>query len=124
MITRIWTLTLKEVIQLWRDRMILLFVILGPISELTLVAWATSGSIEHIPTVVVDQDRTPTSRRFLQSLENTATFDANYYVPDEVAARSIVDAGTALVAVLIPPGFERSLVAVDDGQLRCKSSSM
>jgi ABC-2 type transport system permease protein len=115
MITRIWTLTLKEVIQLWRDRMILLFVILGPISELTLVAWATSGSIEHIPTVVVDQDRTPTSRRFLQALKNTATFDANYYVPDEVAARSIVDAGTALVAVLIPPGFERSLVAVDDG---------
>jgi ABC-2 type transport system permease protein len=114
MITRIWTLTLKEVIQLWRDRMILLFVVLGPISELTLVAWATSGSIEHIPTVVVDQDRTPTSRRFLQALENTATFDANQYVQDEAAARSTVDAGTALVAVLIPSGFERSLVAVED----------
>jgi ABC-2 type transport system permease protein len=115
MITRIWTLTLKEIIQLWRDKMILFFVILGPVSELTLVAWATSGNIEHIPTAIVDWDHTPTSRRFLQAMENTATFDADYYLQDEVEAHALVDAGSALVAVLIPAGFEQNLVALDKG---------
>jgi ABC-2 type transport system permease protein len=115
MFTRIWNLTVKEVIQLWRDRMILLFVILGPISELSLVAWATSGAIEHIPTAIVDRDQTPASRRFIQTLANTATFDANYYVQDEQEARSLVNAGTALVAVFIPTGFEKDLIAADRG---------
>jgi ABC-2 type transport system permease protein len=110
MFTRIWNLALKEMIQLWRDKMILIFIILGPVSELTLVAWATSGDIEHIPTAVVDWDRTPTSRQFVESLVNTQTFDADYYVQNEAAARSLVHDGTALVAILIPAAFEQRLI--------------
>jgi ABC-2 type transport system permease protein len=112
MITRIWNLAVKELIELWRDKMILLFVFFGPVSELALVAWATSGSIEHIPTAIVDWDRTATSRALIQALENTGTFDASYYLPDEQEARNLVDAGTVLVAVLIPSGFEQSLAAL------------
>lgn len=115
MLARTWHLMLKEIIQLWRDKLILIFIILGPVSELTLVAWATSGDIEHIPTAIVDWDRTATSRQFVQTLENTDTFDADYYLEDELEARSLVDAGTALVAVLIPTGFEEALVAFNRG---------
>ena len=82
MLTRIWTLAVKELLQLWRDKLILLFVLLGPVSELALVAWATSGDIEHIPTAVVDRDRSAASRELVQALENTETFDADYYVAD------------------------------------------
>jgi ABC-2 type transport system permease protein len=114
MLTRVWTLTAKELIQLWRDKMILLFVFLGPVSELALVAWATSGDIDHLPTAIVDQDRTASSRALVQSLENTDTFDADYYPLDEEEARGLVDSGAALVAVLIPPGFEEHLLALDN----------
>ncbi|MGD2206257.1 MAG: ABC transporter permease [Anaerolineae bacterium] len=113
MFTRIWNLALKEIIQLWRDKMILIFIILGPVSELTLVAWATSADIEHIPTAIVDRDRSATSRRLVRTLENTDTFDADYYLSDEAEAQSLVDTGTALVAVLIPVGFEKDLLALD-----------
>jgi ABC-2 type transport system permease protein len=115
MFTRIWNLALKDMIQLWRDRLILIFIILGPVSELTLVAWATSGDIEHIPTAVVDWDRTPTSRHLVQTLVNTETFDADFYPRDEVEARALINAGTALVAVLIPAGFEEDLAALNTG---------
>jgi ABC-2 type transport system permease protein len=115
MLARICNLTFKEIVQLWRDKMILLFVILGPMTELTLVAWATSGDIEHIPAAIVDLDRSPTSRRFVRALENTATFDADYFPADEAEARSLVDAGTALVAVLIPADFEETLIAIYAG---------
>ncbi len=115
MVARTWNLTLKELLQLWRDKMILLFVLLGPVSELVLVAWATSGDIEHIPMAVLDQDRSASSRRLVQALENTGTFDANFYLSSEEEVRAMVDAGTALVALLIPAGFEGDLVAGNRG---------
>ncbi len=110
MITRILTLASKELVQLWRDRMILLFVFLGPVSELALVAWATSGDIGHLPMAVVDHDLTPASRALVQALENTGTLDADYYPADAGAAAALVDGGTALVAVLIPRGFGQELL--------------
>jgi ABC-2 type transport system permease protein len=111
MLTRILNLAIKELLQLWRDKMILLFVFFGPVSELALVAWATSGDIAHIPTAIVDRDRSPTSRALVRALENTETFDAGYYPRDEQEARVLVDMGTVLVAVLIPPGFEETVIA-------------
>jgi ABC-2 type transport system permease protein len=114
MFTRVWNLATKELLHLWRDRLILLFVFFGPISELALVAWATSGDIEHVPTAVVDRDRSAASRALLQALENTETFDADYYLQNEEEARALVDSGTVLVAVLIPPGFEEQLLSSGD----------
>jgi ABC-2 type transport system permease protein len=113
MFTRIWNLAAKELLQLWRDKMILIFVFLGPISELALVAWATSGDIDHIPTAIVDRDRSPASRALVQVLENSGTFDADYYPLDEHQAGALVNAGTVLVAVLIPPGFGDALAMME-----------
>lgn len=114
MLTRVWNLAIKELIQLWRDKMILLFVLLGPVSELALVAWATSGDIEHLPTAIVDQDRTEASRALVRALENTETFDADFHLLDKESARDLVDSGTALVAVLIPTGFQEQLLTLDN----------
>jgi ABC-2 type transport system permease protein len=110
MLIRIWNLAIKELLQLWRDKMILLFVFFGPITELALVAWATSGDIEHIPTAIVDRDRSPASRRLVQTLENTATFDADFFPSSEEEARDLVERGAALVALVVPPDFEEHLV--------------
>jgi ABC-2 type transport system permease protein len=114
MIVRTWNLATKELLHLWRDKMILLFVFMGPISELALVAWATSGDIEHIPTAIIDRDRSAASRALVQALENTETFEANYYPRDEEEARALVDGGTVLVALLIPLDFEEQLVRVGE----------
>ena len=113
MLTRIWNLAIKEFLHLWRDKLILLFVFFGPVTELALVAWATSGDIEHLPTAVVDRDRSAASRELVEALENTATFDADYYPQDMEGARDLIDAGVALAAVVIPPDFEGSLQGVD-----------
>ncbi|MGD8399270.1 MAG: ABC transporter permease [Anaerolineae bacterium] len=113
MLTRIGNLAFKELLQLWRDKMILLFVFFGPVTELALVAWATSGDIEHLPTAVVDQDHSPASRALVRTLENTGTFDAAYYPADRASAQALVHRGTALVALVIPDDFEESLARPD-----------
>ncbi len=109
MIYRTWNLILKELIQLWRDRLLVLFITLGPVMELVLVAWATSGEIERIPTAIVDLDRSPASRSLVQALDNSRTFDPRFYPDDVEAAQDLVERGTALVAVLIPPDFQEQL---------------
>jgi ABC-2 type transport system permease protein len=110
MLVRIWNLTTKEILQLWRDKLILLFVLLGPVTELAMVAWATSGDIDHIPTAVVDRDVSAASRELVQALENTETFDTDFFPQSEEEARALVDSGAALVAILIPPGFQERMV--------------
>ena len=115
MLNRIWSLVIKELLQLWRDKLLLIFVILGPLTELTLVAWATSAPIEHIPTAIVDRDRSAASRRLVQALVNTRTFDAQFYLESEAHAREMVDAGTAPVAVLIPSNFGEKLADLRSG---------
>lgn len=114
MIFRIWNLTIKELLHLWRDKMILLFVFFGPITELALVAWATSGDIDHLPTAVVDRDHSASSRALVQALENTDAFDAELYPKNEGEAQALVDTGTVLAAVLIPANFEQQLMGLGE----------
>ena len=62
MLHRIWNLVVKEFIQLFRDRLLAPFVLLGPLTELLMVAWSTAQGIDHLPTAVLDLDRTVASR--------------------------------------------------------------
>jgi len=116
MVTRIWNLIIKEFIQLWRDKLLVAFIILGPVSELILVAWATSGEIKHIPTAVIDYDRSQASRALVQSLVNTETFDVLFWPEDEGEALEMVGKTTALAALTIPPDFAERLEGAARGQ--------
>lgn len=109
MFRRVWHLVTKELIHLRRDILLVSFIVLGPVSELTLIAWSTSADIEHLPTAIVDQDRTEASRALALALENSETFDANYYPANERELRALVDAGTVVSGVLIPSGFAEGL---------------
>jgi ABC-2 type transport system permease protein len=114
MIYRIWNLIIKEFIQLFRDRLLGPFVLLGPLTELLLVAWSTSQGINHLPTAVLDLDQTAASRGLVMAMTNSETF-APYPVAalDEIAGE--LDRGRALAAWVIPSGFEAQLRARTDG---------
>jgi ABC-2 type transport system permease protein len=109
MLRRISHLVTKELIHLRRDILLVSFIILGPVSELVLIAWATSADIEHLPTAIVDQDRSEASRALVVALENSETFDADYYPDSERGLHALIDAGTVAAGVLIPSGFGEQL---------------
>jgi ABC-2 type transport system permease protein len=106
---RIWRLTVKELIQLARDRLLAPFVLLGPLTELLLVAWSTSQGIKHLPTVVLDLDRSAASRGLITAMVNTETFDP-YAVETLDQATAEIQQGRALAAWIIPRGFQAGLV--------------
>ncbi len=102
---RIWTLIVKEFIQLLRNPVLVLLVTLGPLSEMSLIAWSTSAPIENLPTAIVDLDRSQASRDLLMALHNTETFDFRYYLDDVTAARPLVERGQVVGALIIPSEY-------------------
>ncbi|MCP4424138.1 MAG: ABC transporter permease [Chloroflexi bacterium] len=113
MIYRIWTLITKEFIQLVRDKLLAPFVLLGPLSELLLIAYSTSQGIDHLPTAVLDLDISPASRALVTAMENTETFDP-YYVDSLDDITVDVSAGRAMAAWVIPHGFQAQLLDTNE----------
>lgn len=109
MFTRIWNLIIKEITQLRRDRVLAPFVILGPVMELVMVAYSTSAGIAHLPTAVIDLDRSQESRALVAALRNTETFELVRSPSDVAALAPLVDRGSVSVGVVIPHGFAADL---------------
>jgi len=116
MLRRIWHLVVKEMIHLRRDLLLVSFVVLGPVSELVLIAWSTSAPIEHLPTAIVDQDRTELSRGLVVAMQNSDTFDAMYFPDGEEEVSQLLDAGSVTAGVVIPPGFAEDLSSLSGEQ--------
>jgi len=112
MLYRIWQLIIKEFIQLFRDRLLAPFVLLGPLTELLMVAWSTSQGIDHLPTAVLDLDQSDASRGLIAAMVNSETFDP-YLISSFDEITEEIDRGRALVAWTIPRGFQAQLLDLD-----------
>ncbi len=118
MLGRIWNLVLKEILQIRRDRLLVAFLILGPMLQLFLLAQATGRGIDDLPTAVLDRDGTSSSRQLISALNNTEELEVRYYPDDEGEVRRLLDGGQVDVAVVIPSGFAKepsSVQVIGDG---------
>lgn len=109
MLYRIWTLIVKELTQLARNRIMAPLIVFGPLLEMSLVAWATSAPIDNLPTAVVDLDHSAASRTFLTMLHNTETFEFDFYPTHPVDITPYIAHGRAVAGIVIPAGYEREL---------------
>ena len=113
MLKRIWQLAFKEFIHFSRDRLMTPFILLGPLLQLVLMAWATSRDVEHLSLVVFDQDRSQISRALVTAVTNSGALDVTAY-PDSLGeTQRLIEGGKATVALLIPPGFAAELEAAN-----------
>ena len=113
---RIWAVVQKETIQLVRDWRALVLVLLLPLLEMFLFAYAVSLTLDHIPTVVADQSTDVRSRDFVDALVASGYFDVAMYVEDEAEVMWAIDEGLVKAGVVIPPDFA-ARVERGDGQV-------
>ena len=73
--TRILAIMIKELLQLSRDRLTYAMILVMPVMQLMLFGYAINTDPRHLPTVVLDEDRTTLSRSVLAALGNTGYFD-------------------------------------------------
>ncbi len=110
MLYRIWAVSRKEVLHILRDPRVMFSIFVMPLAQLFLMGYALTFDITHISSAVLDQDRTPQSRRFVQSLEGSGYFDINRFLQRESEIREVLDGGQAKVVVRIPHGMAAGLL--------------
>jgi ABC-2 type transport system permease protein len=101
----------KEVYHLLRDFRSLYLAFALPLLLILLFGYALSLDVEHVETVVVDQDRTDLSRDFIRKLGASPYFRISGHLPDGRAVTEALDFGRATLAVVIPPGWTADLRA-------------
>jgi ABC-2 type transport system permease protein len=108
-LARIGAVAEKEFKHLRRDPRALATVLILPILQLLLFAYAISFDVKNVPTVVLDQDNTPASRQYLQTYRSSAFFDVLGSADDLAQIDQLFDRNKVRIAVIVPPGFARSL---------------
>src|SRR5438034_11016911 len=99
----------KEFIQMRRDRLTLGIMTAIPVIELLLFGYAIQTDVRHIPTVVLDESRTPTSRDAIAAFENTGNFRIVAHVDGRDALDAWIARGDAQAGIAIPYTFPRDL---------------
>ncbi|HEX8904668.1 MAG TPA: ABC transporter permease [Longimicrobiaceae bacterium] len=106
---RLWPMLWKEFIQMRRDRLTLMIMIMIPALQLVIFGFAIRTDVRHLPTVVLDESNTAESRRLVDVMRNTGNFDVVGQVSSRAELKRMIDRGRARAAVVIPPDFTRDL---------------
>jgi ABC-2 type transport system permease protein len=101
----------KEFIQIRRDRRMFIMSFLSPVIQLVVLGYAANIDVNSLPLLICDQDHSLSSREFAERFGSSGAFRVVGYAesPNQID-RSIED-GSALVALVIPAGFEDNLKA-------------
>lgn len=106
---RVRAMARKEFLHIVRDTRSLVMALLVPLFMLILFGYALSLDVDHIPTLIVDHDRTPASRELRARFEGTPYFDVRGVETSAAEVNGLIDRGEILMTVTIPAGFHRDL---------------
>lgn len=102
----------RELRWMRRDRVALFLAIGLPLIAFAMLALTFSNAvIRDLRVTVVDADRTPTSRIYVQAVASAPAVAVAQRSDDLTGAMHAIRSGDAIAAVYIPPEFERDLVA-------------
>ena len=104
-----WPMVQKEFIQMRRDRLTLAMMVGLPAVQLALFGYAIRTEVRHLPTVVLDESRSPASRALIDAMRNTANFDIVGDAKSRGEIKARIESGDVRAAVIIPPDFAQEI---------------
>lgn len=109
---------IKELLQLRRDRRMLGISIAAPILQLILLGYAATTDVTSIPMVIVDQDKTSTSRALIDQFTNSGYFVVRAGAPTPDDVDSYIEEGKAWLGVIIPHDFSEHIASGRTAQVQ------
>lgn len=100
----------KEFLQFKRDKRMFGVILLAPVLQLIFLGYAATLDVKNVKTVVWDQDKSVTSREFFEKYEKSGYFSLIYYVSSYDEITQHIDNGDAIMAIIIPPDFEKDVL--------------
>ena len=102
---------IKEFRQIRRDPTSLGLLLVFPTILIVLVGYALNFDVKHIPLALLDENKSPQSREFLEQFLHTQYFDPEYTISSYDQIEELFMDGRVKVALIIPPDFGRDVLA-------------
>jgi ribosome-dependent ATPase len=98
--------------ELLRDPFRLAFAFIGPVILMFAMGYGITFDVENLKYAAFDQDRTPESRRLLESFSGSRYFTERPPIDSTAELDRRMQSGELAVAVEIPAGFGRDLASL------------
>ncbi|HLG80235.1 MAG TPA: ribosome-associated ATPase/putative transporter RbbA [Bradyrhizobium sp.] len=109
---RLWAYARRETMELLRDPFRLAFAFVGPVVLMLAMGYGITFDVENLKYAAFDQDRTPESRRLLESFSGSHYFSEQPPVASTAELDRRMRSGELAVVVEIPAGFGRDLASL------------
>ena len=115
---RILAIARKEFIHILRDKRLIAVILIMPLVQLFLYAYALSFDVKHLPTATLDLDRSTYSRQYINALQQS-----NYFTVDKTLG-SYADVDPAFqsnadkIVVVVGAGFGDNIAAGRAGDVQ------
>ncbi|SIO53473.1 ribosome-dependent ATPase [Rhodovulum sp. ES.010] len=110
---RAWAFARREGMELRRDPIRLAFALIGPVILMIAVGFGISFDVENIAYATVDQDRSAESRALGRQYASSRYFAERAELTSTAEMEALLRRGDITMALVIPPGFGRDLLAGD-----------
>ncbi|SKC84072.1 ABC transporter permease [Ohtaekwangia koreensis] len=107
----------KEFRQIFRNRSILLLIMVMPVIQLILLPLAANYEVKNINLSVVDHDHSSYSQKLISKITASGYFKLTGYEQSYKDAFHLIESDNADLILEIPNGFERNLIREDEQKL-------
>ncbi len=105
----IFSFILKEFLQFKRDKRMFSVILIAPVFQLVFLGYAANLDVQNIKTVVWDQNKSSTSREYLDAYQKSGYFSIENYATSYEEMSALIDNGKALLGIVITPDFEKNI---------------
>ncbi len=103
--SRFWALFKKEFAQIFRNRQLVIQLLLPPTVFLILFGFALNPEFQNLKVGITDYSSSSASREFIEILDQTDAFVVSQYYSDQQVMTAELAKGSLTVAITIPPEF-------------------
>lgn len=117
-LNRYRALVQKEFRQLQRNKRLIIQLTIPPTIMLVLWGYALNPEVRNMPLGLVDEDRTPASRAFLDSLTQLEAFETVGFYLTERDLEDAFEKRRVEAGVIVPPGYAERLASGQVAQVQ------
>ncbi len=99
----------KEFLQFKRDPKMFGIVLISPVIQLLFLGYAATLDVNNVHILFMDQDKTETSRDFIERFESSGFFSIDYYAESYDELTEQINKANVLVAFVIPKDFSKNI---------------
>lgn len=115
---RLWSLAVKELLANWRDRRNRVILLISPMVQVVVFAFAATQEVKNVPIAVLDEDRSMLTRELISRFEGSPQFSQVIRLSgaDEIAPA--IDSREVPAILRIGSDFSRKLSAGEPAELQ------